>query len=95
MTIVTGRFCIATGARSRPEALGDSLWVGGVYKIATTLRARVFSALVTSLAMSVYSSTDDFVRRTSKKPDMKFLGSLAPASSSVLKYFMICVSCFQ
>lgn len=32
---------------------------------------------------------------TSRKPDIKFLGNLALGSSSCLKYFMICVSCFQ
>ena len=32
---------------------------------------------------------------TSKKPDKKFLGNFAVGSSSALKYFMICVNCFQ
>ncbi len=32
---------------------------------------------------------------TSRKPDIKFFGSLALGSSSCLKYFIMCVSCFQ
>lgn len=36
-----------------------------------------------------------FLNRTSKKPEMKFLGNLAFSSSSTLKYFITCVLCFQ
>lgn len=34
-------------------------------------------------------------RHTSKKPDIKFCGSLAVGSSSARKYFKMCGSCFQ
>lgn len=48
-----------------------------------------------TLALEIYQSERKGRRVTSRKPDTKFLGSLALSSSSILKYFIMCEFCFQ
>ncbi len=60
-----------------------------------TVRYSVFVALVSALSAISEALVKNFSELTSMKPCMKFFGNRAFGSSSALKYFRTCVSCFQ